>query len=479
MEMLRQEIAGVYAKQKKTLADGSFLPPQKRIEALKKLEASIRRHEKELIQAMIDDFNKPELEIVETETALVLSELKHTIRRLKRWARPKRVKTPIHQLFTTSRIYKEPYGTVLIMSPWNYPFQLLMMPALSALAAGNTVVLRPSTQTRRTAEVTAAIFKEALPPELAYVVLCDSSKADVLLEFQWDFLFFTGSRAVGISIYQKVAENLTPAILELGGKSPFIVTENADLKFAAQKLVWGKMLNAGQTCVAPDYVIAHQSVKDRFLAFVNEEFKKRFRQTDSDDRLPHLISDRAYNRLLKMIEEAEKAGCTVTVCGGHRPQERLMAPVTIDINDASTDLECLKEEIFGPVLPVLPYETVGDLEQIIGRNPQPLAFYLFSKRQPLAFYLFSKSKKETDALVSRFKFGGGCVNEVIIHLANPHLPFGGVGNSGIGFYHGRLGFEAFSHSKGVVEKRLSVDWPFIYRPYTKTKTAVIRFFLDR
>ena len=211
-------------------------------------------------------------------------------------------------------------------------------------------------------------------------------------------------------------------------------------------------------------MIAHQSVKDRFLAFVNEEFKKRFRQTDSDDRLPHLISDRAYNRLLRMIEEAEKAGCTVTVCGDHRPQERLMAPVTIDINDASTDLECLKEEIFGPVLPVLPYETVGDLEQIIGRNPQPLAFYLFSK-----------SKKETDALVSRFKFGG----EVIIHLANPHLPFGGVGNSGIGFYHGRLGFEAFSHSKGVVEKRLSVDWPFIYRPYTKTKTAIIRFFLDR
>ena len=468
MEMLRQEIAGVYAKQKKTLADGSFLPPQKRIEALKKLEASIRRHEKELIQAMIDDFNKPELEIVETETALVLSELKHTIRRLKRWARPKRVKTPIHQLFTTSRIYKEPYGTVLIMSPWNYPFQLLVMPALSALAAGNTVILRPSTQTRRTAEVTASIFKEALPPELAYVVLCDSSKADVLLEFQWDFLFFTGSRSVGISIYRKVAGNLTPAILELGGKSPFIVTENADLKFAAQKLVWGKMLNAGQTCVAPDYVIAHQSVKDRFLVFVNEEFKKRFRQTDSDDRLPHLISDRAYNRLLKMIEEAEKAGCTVTACGEHRPQERLLAPVTVDVKDASADLECLKEEIFGPVLPVLSYGTVEELERIVGRNPQPLAFYLFSK-----------NKKETAAIINRFKFGGGCINEVIIHLANPHLPFGGVGNSGIGFYHGRLGFEAFSHSKGVVEKRLSVDWPFIYRPYTKTKTAVIRFFLDR
>ena len=450
MEALRQEIAEVYAKQKKTLADGSFFPPKKRIEALKKLEASVRRHEKELIQAMIDDFNKPELEIVETETALVLSELKHTIRHLRRWARPKRVQTPIHQIFTTGRIYREPYGTVLVMSPWNYPFQLLMMPALSALAAGNTVVLRPSTQTRRTAEVTAEIFKEALPPELAYVVLCDSSKADVLLEFQWDFLFFTGSRAVGISIYQKVAGNLTPAILELGGKSPFIVTENADLKFAAQKLVWGKMLNAGQTCVAPDYVIAHQSVKDRFLAFVNEEFKKRFRQTDSDDRLPHLISDRAYNRLRNMIEEAQNAGCAVTACGEHRPQERLLAPVTVDINDASTDLECLKEEIFGPVLPVLPYETVGDLEQIIGRNPQPLAFYLFSK-----------SKKETDALVSRFKL------------------FGGVGNSGIGFYHGRLGFEAFSHSKGVVEKRLSVDWPFIYRPYTKTKTAIIRFFLDR
>ena len=468
MEMLRQEIAGVYAKQKKTLADGSFLPPQKRIEALKKLEASIRRHEKELIQAMIDDFNKPELEIVETETALVLSELKHTIRRLKRWARPKRVKTPIHQLFTTSRIYKEPYGTVLIMSPWNYPFQLLVMPALSALAAGNTVILRPSTQTRRTAEVTASIFKEALPPELAYVVLCDSSKADVLLEFQWDFLFFTGSRAVGISIYQKAAENLTPAILELGGKSPFIVTENADLKFAAQKLVWGKMLNAGQTCVAPDYVIAHQSVKDRFLVFVNEEFKKRFRQTDSDDRLPHLISERAYNRLRNMIEEAQNAGCAVTACGEHRPQERLLAPVTVDVKDASADLECLKEEIFGPVLPVLSYGTVEELERIVGRNPQPLAFYLFSK-----------NKKETAAIINRFKFGGGCINEVIIHLANPHLPFGGVGNSGIGFYHGRLGFEAFSHSKGVVEKRLSVDWPFIYRPYTKTKTAVIRFFLDR
>ena len=468
MEALRQEIAEVYAKQKKTLADGSFLPPQKRIEALKKLEASIRRHEKELIQAMIDDFNKPELEIVETETALVLSELKHTIRRLKRWARPKRVKTPIHQLFTTSRIYKEPYGTVLIMSPWNYPFQLLVMPALSALAAGNTVILRPSTQTRRTAEVTASIFKEALPPELAYVVLCDSSKADVLLEFQWDFLFFTGSRAVGISIYQKVAENLTPAILELGGKSPFIVTENADLKFAAQKLVWGKMLNAGQTCVAPDYVIAHKNVKDRFMEFVNEEFKKRFRQTDSDDRLPHLISERAYNRLRNMIEEAQNAGCAVTACGEHRPQERLLAPVTVDVKDASADLECLKEEIFGPVLPVLSYGTVEELERIVGRNPQPLAFYLFSK-----------NKKETAAIINRFKFGGGCINEVIIHLANPHLPFGGVGNSGIGFYHGRLGFEAFSHSKGVVEKRLSVDWPFIYRPYTKTKTAVIRFFLDR
>lgn len=468
MEELRREIGRVYAKQKAAVAAGRFLNIEKRLSSLKALEQSIRRHEKDLIEALIADFNKPELEIIETELAFVLSDLRHTLRHLKRWARPQRVRVPLYQILNAGRIYKEPFGMALIMAPWNYPFQLILLPALAAIAAGNAVFLRPSMKTKRTAEVTAAIFREAVEEEQAYVLLCSSREADLLLDYRWDFLFFTGSRSVGTAVYEKAARHLTPVILELGGKSPAVVTEDADLRFAARKIAWAKMLNAGQTCVAPDYAVVHKSVKDRFLPLLAAELRKSFRETSEYDRLTRLISREAFLRLSAMVEEARLAGFPVTVCGESDPEIRLMAPHVIEFKEYNDRFSCLKEEIFGPVLPVLEYETVEDLEAVTAANPHPLAFYLFSRNM-----------RRARKLMNRFSYGGGCINEAVIQLANPYLPFGGVGSSGLGFYHGKFGFNAFSHRKGVAEKRWGLDWPFLYRPYTKKKASIIRLFLDR
>ncbi|MDY3939918.1 MAG: aldehyde dehydrogenase family protein [Spirochaetia bacterium] len=465
---LRSEIDRIYAIQKSATERGAFLDIHKRYAALKALEKSIRNHEKDLIDALIADFNKPELEIIETELAFVLSDLKHTIRHLKRWARPQKVKVPLYQVLNSGYIYKEPFGMALIMAPWNYPFQLILLPALAAIAAGNAVFLRPSTKTRHTAEVTAAIFREALDEEQAYVLLCSSREADLLLDYKWDFIFFTGSRSVGTAVYEKAARHLTPVILELGGKSPAIVMHDADLRFAARKIAWAKMLNAGQTCVSPDYVIVHQSVKERFLALLADEFRKSFRETDEYDRLPHVISESAFRRLSAMVDEARAAGNRVIECGDSLSEIKLMAPHLIDIGNFRSDLECLKEEIFGPVLPVVGYTTEDEMEAVIAENSHPLALYLFSG-----------SIRKARRMMSRFSYGCGCINEAVIQLANPYLPFGGVGSSGLGFYHGKFGFNAFSHRKGVVEKRWGIDWPFLYRPYTERKTSAIRFFLDR
>lgn len=468
MEDLRSEIDRIYAKQKAATERGAFLDVHKRYTTLKALEKSIRNHEQDLINALIADFNKPELEIIETELAFVLSDLKHTIRHLKRWARPQKVKVPLYQILNSGYIYKEPFGMALIMAPWNYPFQLILLPALAALAAGNAVFLRPSTKTRHTAEVTAAIFREAVDEEQAYVLLCSSREADLLLDYKWDFIFFTGSRSVGTAVYEKAARHLTPVILELGGKSPAIVTRDADLHFAARKTTWAKMLNAGQTCVSPDYLIVHQSVKERLIALLADEFRKSFRETNEYDRLPHVISDDSFRRLSAMVDEARAAGNRVIECGTSSPEIRLMAPCLIDISQFDAGLECLREEIFGPVLPIVGYQSDEELEAIIARNAHPLALYLFSGN-------IRKARR----MMNRFSYGGGCINEAVIQLANPYLPFGGVGSSGLGFYHGKFGFNAFSHRKGVIEKRWGIDWPFLYRPYTERKASAIRFFLDR
>lgn len=466
-DLLRSRAQELYQKQQKAVLEGCFLEIETRRKALKSLETAIMDHERQLVEALIEDFNKPELEIMETEFSLVLSDLRHTLKHLKKWARPQRVASPIHQILCRSRIYKEPFGMALIMAPWNYPFQLLMIPAIAALAAGNAVFLRPSTRSLRTAEVVASIFKAALPEEQAAVLLCDSSDADFLLDYKWDIIFFTGSPRIGKVLYQKAAAHLTPVILELGGKSPAVVCADCNVKATAQKIAWAKTLNAGQTCVSPDYVILHESVKEHFLTELEAAFRNISCETSYYDRQPHIISDSPYNRLKDMVKEAQERGARVIECGTSQPDSRFLAPHIIDLTDRGEGLRCMTEEIFGPVLPIVTYKEESEIQEIVSLNPHPLAFYLFSQN-------LSWARKQ----MARFSYGGGCINEAVIQLANPNLPFGGVGKSGLGVYHGEFGFNTFSHSKGVVEKRIGFDWPFLHRPYTKAKTSLIRFFLN-
>ncbi len=426
---------------------------------LLRLKSELIKSEQTIIEALYADFKKPAFESVLSETGLVLSELDLTIKKLNSWAKPKRVFPSFLNFPSTDKIYYEPYGTVLVIAPWNYPFQLSLLPIIGAIAAGNTVVLKPSELTPNTSKIVETIIKNAFEEHFVAVIQGDAKVSQELLKQQWDYIFFTGSVNVGKIVAQAAAQYLTPTTLELGGKNPCIVDKTANIKLAAKRIVWGKFLNAGQTCIAPDYIIIHYSVKQEFIEALQNEIEISYSKNPQESTdFARIINSSNLSRLANMLKNES------IVFGGEINEETLyMAPTVID--EPKLDSEVMKDEIFGPILPILSYSNEEDITNIIHKYNKPLSLYVFSTNNA-----FSKK------MITSFSFGGGTINDTIVHFANPKLPFGGVGSSGIGSYHGKHTFYTFSHKKPVVKRGNWLDVPLRYAPY-KGKIKLIKFFL--
>nr|WP_315211378.1 aldehyde dehydrogenase [uncultured Flavobacterium sp.] len=425
-----------------------------RKESLKKLLHNIIENEGAIIKALYDDFKKPAFEAVLTETNYVISDLKETIKNIDSWTKPKKVFASLLNFPSSDYIYSEPYGNVLILSPWNYPFQLALCPLVSAVAAGNKVTLKPSELTPNTSNIISKIITETFAAKDVEVITGDATIAQQLLNQRWDYIFFTGSVAVGKIVAKAAAENLTPVTLELGGKSPCIVDETANLELSARRIVWGKIINAGQTCVAPDYILVHHKMKDTFVKFLIQEIEKALgTNPEESPDFARIINLKNWQRQLSLLENQ------TILFGGQSNKETLyLAPTLLD--EPKMDSLVMKEEIFGPILPILSYESKSDIEKII-----------LSFEKPLSLYLFSQNKSFINEVLQKYSFGGGCINDTVIHLANNRLPFGGVGNSGMGAYHGKLSFDIFSHKKAIVKKGTWLDLQMRYAPYKdKLKT---------
>jgi aldehyde dehydrogenase (NAD+) len=426
-----------------------------RKETLLKLLNAVIVYENEIIRALYDDFKKPAFETVLTETSYVISELKYTIKNLKRWAKPKRVFPSILNFPSTDYIYKEPYGKVLVIAPWNYPFQLTLCPLISAVAAGNQVVVKPSELTPKTSEIIAKIISTVFHKNHVEVIEGDIEVSQQLLAQRWDYIFFTGSVAVGKIVAKAAAENLTPVTLELGGKNPCIVDETANLKLAAKRIVWGKFINAGQTCIAPDYILIQKDMKSHFIDYLKEEITKAYGDNPSlSPDYARIINTKNWQRLVNMMQSDKVffGGQTdATTC--------YIAPTLIEEN--SLDSLIMQAEIFGPLLPILTYGNESEIDSVISRYEKPLALYVFTEN-----HAFSRK------LIQNYSFGGGCINDTMVHFSNKRLPFGGVGHSGIGAYHGRLSFDLFSHKKSIVKKANWLDLPLRYAPYRDKLTTI-------
>ena len=419
-----------------------------RKESLIKLLNEVIIRENEIIQALYDDFKKPAFEAVLSETSYVILELKDTIKNLKKWAKPKRVFPSILNFPSTDYIYKEPYGKVLIIAPWNYPFQLALCPMISAVAAGNQVVVKPSELTPKTSEIISKIIAKVFDANHVSVVEGGVEVSQKLLSERWDYIFFTGSVPVGKIVAKAAAENLTPVTLELGGKSPCIIDETANLKLAAKRIVWGKFINAGQTCIAPDYLLIQKDMKSHFVTYLKEEITKAYGANPSESPdFARIVNAKNWQRLVNMIEPDK------VIFGGQSDiKDCYIAPTLVE--ESSIESELMKDEIFGPILPILTYEKETEIENILSKYEKPLALYIFTENK-----VFSQQ------MIQKYSFGGGCVNDTIIHILNNRLPFGGVGHSGIGAYHGRLSFDTFSHNKSIVKKANWLDLPMRYAPY--------------
>jgi len=416
--------------------------------ALVKLLHAINRREADIIKALQEDFKKPAFESVLTETAIVQADLKATIKKLHRWAKPQYVLPRLVNFPTVDYIIREPYGKVLIIAPWNYPFQLAFCPLIAAVAAGNEVTLKPSELTPATSKITADIIAEAFLSSHVAVVQGDAQTATDLLAKRWDYIFFTGSVAVGKIVAKAAAVHLTPVTLELGGKNPCIVDQTAKLSLAAKRIVWGKFMNAGQTCIAPDYILVQNKVKSAFIALLKVQIEAAYGiNAEASPDLARIINTRNFDRLKKLLD-----GQTVLHGGQTNATDCYIAPTLID--EPTLDSALMQGEIFGPLLPILSYENDEELQTIIGRYEKPLSLYVFSTRKDFI-------KK----VLQDFSFGGGTVNDTVIHFSNERLPFGGVGHSGIGAYHGKFGFETFSHRKSVVKKANWLDIRIRYAPY--------------
>ncbi len=430
-----------------------------RKESLKKLLQVIINHEEAIIKALYDDFKKPAFEAVLTETNYVISDLKETIKNINSWAKPKKVRSSILNFPSSDYVYSEPYGHVLILAPWNYPFQLALCPLVAAVAAGNKVTLKPSELTPNTSHIISKIISETFAIKDVVVITGDATVATNLISKRWDYIFFTGSVAVGKIIAQAAAVHLTPVTLELGGKSPCIVDETANLQLSARRIVWGKIINAGQTCVAPDYILVHQKVKKEFTTYLIQEIEKALgTNPEQSPDFARIVNFKNWQRLNDLLSNE------TIIYGGQTNKDTLYISPTL-LDEPKSTSPVMNEEIFGPILPILSFQNKTDVEKVIK-----------SFEKPLALYIFSTNKSFTDEILQKYSFGGGCVNDTVVHLVNNRLPFGGVGNSGMGVYHGKLSFDIFSHKKAIVKRGTWLDLPLRYAPYNE-KLKTIRKFL--
>lgn len=406
-----------------------------RIETLTKLKDLIQTHEKEIIKAVKNDLNKPEVEAKRAEIGLVLGEIDFTMENLAGWAAPKEVKTPSTHEGAKSFIHTEPYGSVLVIAPWNYPFQLAVAPLVGAIAAGNTAVLKPSELTPHTSRLLAAMINEHFPKEYLHVVEGEVETSTALLKENFDYIFFTGSTGVGKIVAEAAAKHLTPVTLELGGKSPTIVHSDADLDEAAKRITRGKFANAGQTCVAPDYVLVQRNVKEELLMKMKEVIKASYgEEIIHNPNFGHIVSERHFDRLRSFLDNGR------LVAGGDSDRSNLVIEPTI-LDSISWDDPIMQDEIFGPLLPIIEYEEISEAIDEIVKRPKPLALYLFSEDEALQ-----------DEVLTTISFGGGAFNDTINHMTSHYLPFGGVGDSGMGAYHGKASFDTFSHSKSILKR---------------------------
>lgn len=429
---------------------GRTRPVEFRFESLRKLRAALKRHESLLHQALAADMGRPELEAYGTETAFLYAEIDHALADLDAWARPKNVGSPLVLFPAKSFIVPEPKGAVLVIGPWNYPLQLSLGPVIAAIAAGNTVALKLPEQAPKTSEVVFDILKETFDPHFIAPFVGGPEVSQELLAHQWDHIFFTGGPAIGRKILEAAAKHLTPVTLELGGKSPCYVDASADLKVAAKRIVFGKFMNAGQTCVAPDYLLVHHSVRDAFLKAMLDFMTQQFGTDPSlSPDYSRIINDRHFQRLTSLM----RAGRAL-VGGQTHADTRYIAPTVLV--DVPLDAPIMQEEIFGPLLPVFSVDSLDEALTFMRKHPHPLAAYLFANDADIE-----------RRFLDEFSFGGGCINDTLMHLGNPALPFGGVGGSGFGAYHGEWGFRTFSHLKSVVKRPNWPDWAFRYRPYAK------------
>lgn len=423
-------------------------PVAYRLKLLRDLKTEIELNEQAILDALNKDFKKSEFESYISEVGLVLLELNLVIKNLKKWAKPKRIKSSLLTFPSKDYIYKAPYGNTLIIAPWNYPFLLAIEPLIMAIAAGNTVILKPSELTINTSKVITKIVTQVFPQAVAKSIEGGVEVAQQLLNKKWDFIFFTGSTKVGKIVAKAAAANLTPVVLELGGKSPCIIDESVNLKLIVRRLVWGKFLNGGQTCIAPDYIIVKSSVKKQLIEALKLELIKRYSDTpEASPDFPRIINRSNTQRLAELIK-----GTTIAFGGDIDLNNNYVAPTLIDEPDLDSSI--MQEEIFGPVLPILSYETDEDIERII-RNLDP----------PLSLYVFSLNHKFIERIIDKFSFGGGVINDLLIHFGNHRLPFGGIGYSGMGKYHGKYGFDSFSYEKSIMKRGTWTDPSFRYPPY--------------
>lgn len=428
---------------------------------LLRLREGLKKHEATLLEALYKDLRKDPHEGFLSELGIVYDEMNHALKGLKKWMKPRRVSTPLSLKPAKSYIIPEALGRVLVIAPWNYPLQLAINPVIGALAAGNVVTLKPSELTPHTSAAIVGLVADSLPPEVLQVVEGGVDVSTALLEEAWDHIFFTGSTAVGHVVAMAAAKHLTPCTLELGGKSPCVITRNADIKLAARRVVFGKMLNAGQTCVAPDYLLVERGIEKDLLDAISQEIASRYGTNPlTNPQYPKIVSDRHYQRLSSMITPK------YVVHGGRTdPKEHLIEP-TILLN-VPLDHVSMKEEIFGPILPLLTFERLDDALELIT-----------SRDHPLSLYIFSNDSAEQEKVIRSCRFGGGAINDTLMHLANANLPFGGVGKSGYGSYHGESSFNCFVHQKSILKNPTWFDMPIRYAPWSHLKNRLVRFFMS-
>lgn len=447
----------VINKQRQFFNEGHTLSIAYRRNQLKKLRAVIEKNEAAIFDALKADLHKPVFEAFGTELGIVYAEIDEHLYNLDKWSKPQSVGTGFFHFKASSKIYKEPLGQVLIISPWNYPFQLTINPLVGAISAGNVVVIKPSEISAHTSAIMAKIVRECFDEQYVYLIQGDKAIVDKLLTHKWDLIFFTGSTAVGKIIYEAAASKLTPVILELGGKSPCIVHEDAHLENSAKRIAWGKIINAGQTCVAPDYLYVHKDIKDKLLARIQYHITSMLgEQEELSNDYGRIVSERHYLRIVNLMKDGN-----ILFGGKTDSSKRFISPTLI--TDVELSDTIMQEEIFGPLLPIITYTSIDEVISFINKRPKPLALYVFTS-----------SNKIADEVIRRVPAGGGCINDVLWHLGNKNLSFGGVGDSGMGHYHGKFSYDSFSHSKSILNRSNLIDLPLRYPPYDKLELPILK-----